>query len=79
MTDLPKRSRDFLEAACLDAIQKGWPAAKVVSVEIVRIYPKVPGPNWKLSSTIPPMDSTGYAKVRTLVGHLPQTWALAGD
>ena len=79
MEDLPKRSRDFLEAACLDAIQKGWPAAKVIGVEIVRIYPKVAGSNWKLSGTIPPMDEAGHAKIRTLVGHLPRKWALGGE
>ena len=75
----PKKSKHFLEAACLHAIRMGWPATSVNGVEIVRLKPKVAGPNWRVGRITPEQNQAADAKIRTLVAPLPEKWSLEDD
>ena len=75
----PKRSIHFLKAACLHAIRMGWPATPVSDLEIVRLKPKVNGPNWRVGRITPEQNPAADAKIRTLVARLPEKWSLEDD
>lgn len=76
--EMIKRSRAFIERACLVAMQKAWPANNITRVEIERLPPGA-WPNWKLGKIHPNPPPIAADHIRQQVENLPQIWALEDE
>ena len=51
----------------------------VSDLEIVRLKPKVNGPNWRIGKITPEPDQAADAKIRKLAAPVREKWSLDDD
>jgi hypothetical protein len=74
---LPTKSRDWLEAECLNLARRT--IGEIQRVTIRRLHPKGAGPNWKVADIIPQPSLMVGGKIRNALGPLMGKYILEDE
>jgi hypothetical protein len=72
-----RKSAADLEAECLRLLAMDPHTRGIKRVEIIRLHPEGPGPNWTYGALDPMPTRAGLAIAQTLIASVYRRWALA--
>ena len=76
---LPAKSRDWIEAECLNLAKQVRGGAAIQRVIIRRLRPIPGGPNWKPADVLPQPDLVLIGEVRAALTDLPSRYAIEDE
>jgi hypothetical protein len=76
---LPAKSRDWIEAECLNLAKQVRGGDAIQRVIIRRLRPVRGGPNWKPADVVPQPDLALIDKVRAALADLPSLYVLEDE
>ena len=79
MKQVSTKSKDWLEAECLELARQTLGGSEIVRVTIRRLRPKGGGPNWKVADIIPQPGLSLGEEIRARLAHLPGKYAMGDE